>query len=1002
MTPPSECAILNRQTQTENALAHHDESSLNVHLADILSGMAPESDIRAENTGVVREGRGLKPDILVAATGRSPVIIEAEYDPAGSVEEEAKQRLGLELEKQTRTVEAVVALRYPKPLEQAGNIKAELQNARLSYCFFQDSGRSGDQPSMNKATRFPETGWIEGSISDLSDLIRMISIPQKEVDRAAEVLRNGIEQAAAVLDSEAEARPGFSAGIAFLLGMEDGKQTRRMACAIVANAMIFHERIAGMHDDEIRIDPLRRVCAGDNPLERLTSAWNNILDYNYFPIFSIANDILDHLPTAGASRILNALRRAASQVESAGILYAHDLTGRIFQRLIADRKYLATFYTRPYSAALLARIAVSKLRGVDWKDRDSIEQLKMADFACGTGALLSAVYDQIAARHERAGGNLDALHPVMMKEVLYGFDVMASAVHITASTLAGARPSVRLQYTQLHSLPYGKVVDDESRELVRLGSLELLTQSSVKPLFNMASPGTRAGGRGDETAENVNVEMEDKSCDLVIMNPPFTRATNHSGAHVNVVNPAFAAFNATKEDMDSMGKRMKKQGSGTCYNGNAGMGSAFAALGDKKLKPGGVLALVLPLTAVSGSSWQKMRQMLASNYIDIDVLCIAAPNLGDVSFSADTGMAECLIIARKMNAPHADKSLSSDARFTSLRRRPQNFAHAAEIARRLEFAKNVRRLEDGPYGGAPVSVGDDREGDMLIAPINADGEGWGAARIDDYSVAQTAYALANSKLHLPGSPKAFDVPLVPLKHIGKRGLIDRDITGPPPRGPFMKGQPSPTATYPSLWGHDAKKETRLICVPDSQLHVRQGLEAKAAKIWATASRCHHNRQHGYTSQPLAVAFTERKTIGGPEWPNVIFEDERFDYVFAIWGNSQLGLLMHWWHGSRQQPGRSRVFFTALESLPTLDIRALSDAQLSLAEEIFNRFRERDFKPAYIADLDPARADLDRAVLCELLGLDESVHVAVRELSAKWAAEPSVRGSKRRPSAPLAV
>ena len=107
-------SILNRQTQTENALAHHDESSLNVHLADILSRMAPESGIRAENTGVIRESRGLKPDIFVTAAGRSPVIIEAEYEPASSVEQEAKQRLGLELEKQTRPVEAVVALRLPE------------------------------------------------------------------------------------------------------------------------------------------------------------------------------------------------------------------------------------------------------------------------------------------------------------------------------------------------------------------------------------------------------------------------------------------------------------------------------------------------------------------------------------------------------------------------------------------------------------------------------------------------------------------------------------------------------------------------------------------------------------------------------------------------------------------------------------------------------------------------------------------------------------------------
>ena len=39
---------------------------------------------------------------------------------------------------------------------------------------------------------------------------------------------------------------------------------------------------------------------------------------------------------------------------------------------------------------------------------------------------------------------------------------------------------------------------------------------------------------------------------------------------------------------------------------------------------------------------------------------------------------------------------------------------------------------------------------------------------------------------------------------------------------------------------------------------------------------------------------------------------------------------------------------------------------------------------------------------ELLRFDESVHVAVRKLSAKWAAEPSVRGGKRRPDGTLAV
>ncbi len=611
-------------------MAHHDESSLNVHLADILSGMAPESGIRAENTSVVRESRGLKPDILVTAPGRSPVIIEAEYEPANSVEQEAKQRLGLELEKQTRPVEAVVALRYPKPLEHAGSIEAELQNARLSYCFFQDSGRGGGQSAMDEAARFPETGWLEGSIDDLSDLIRMISIPQKEVDRAAEALENGIEQAALLLDADSEMRPENSKEIARLLGMSNVPQTRRMACAILANALTFHERIAGMHRS---IRPLAVVCgrAVLDPQGEVLEVWDEILEINYYPIFAVATDILAQLPSDLAREVLWTLRRAAI---GAHITNAHELTGRVFQRLISDRKYLATFYTRPHSAALLARLAVSKMRGVHWQYRESIERLKIADFACGTGALLSAVYDQIAALHERAGGTLDDLHPIMMEKVLHGADVMPSAAHIASATLSGARPDIDYKDSRVYTMPYGRQEDNT----VKLGSLELLTLSSVMTLFNTTDPAKRTGRHGEETAAQINVEIKDESFDLVIMNPPFTRAGT------------FAAFEASAEEQKEMWDRMNRFKRDTCYFRNAGIASAFAALGDIKLKPGGVMALVLPLTAVSGQSWKKMRAMLASNYTGIDILSIAAPKTDEVSFSADTGMAECLIVASKKHA----------------------------------------------------------------------------------------------------------------------------------------------------------------------------------------------------------------------------------------------------------------------------------------------------------------------------------------------------------------
>ena len=957
---------------------HQIENTTNVALADLLQPMLPGCAVRAERTQTVAGHPGQHPDVLITAAGRSPVVIEAEYDPGANPEADARPRLGLNIIGETRPVEAAIALRYPDYIATADRPSAALNNARLSYCILYQNG-----------ARFPQSGWLEGGVADLADLIRLVSVPQKAVSNAAEALEQGIERAAGILNNMAQLRPFITPEIARLLGMADVPQTRRMACAIIANALVFHQRIAGMHTD---VKPLRLVCGPGvaNPQDATLAVWTDILQINYWAIFAIAKDILEQLPAGDAARILAELRDTAHQIDTAGVDNAHDLTGRIFQRLIADRKYLATFYTLPASAALLARLAVSKLTGVDWSAAAAIGRLRVADFACGTGALLSAVYEQIAARYARAGGDPVRLHPAMMEEVLYGCDVMPAAVHITGSTLSGAQPDTQFGQSRLYTMPYGRQPDGG----VAIGSLELLRSSHLMTLFNTNDPTLRTGSVGEETAVQVNVDIPDGGFDLVIMNPPFTRATNHEGAHADVTNPAFAAFDATRADQTAMGQRVNELGKGSCYHGNAGVASAFAALADRKLKPGGVLAMVLPLSAAAGLSWQGFRRMLAAEYDDLSVLSIAAEGK-EMSFSSDTGMAECLVVARKQTGSGNGKT-GQRAQFTSLQRRPAGFAQSAAIAQSIISSGPVRGIEDGPYGGTHLTVGDDIAGAMQTTPQAGNGANWGSVRLLDYALAQTAYALTQSKLWLPAEPSPRALPTALLRDIAKLGLVDRDINGPMPRGAFDKTAPSPTATYPALWNHDAKKETRIICEPDSQLAVRQGMEMKAATVWATASRGHINRGFTFGSQPLAVAFTELESIGGAAWPNVIFTDVRFDYAFAVWGNSTLGLLCYWWHSSRQQSSKAGITIRSAESLPTLDFRALTDAQLATAQSIFDDFRDKELQPAYLADADPNRALLDRQVLCDLLDFDAAVYQGVRRLAAKWCAEPSVHGGKARP------
>ena len=110
----------------------------------------------------------------------------------------------------------------------------------------------------------------------------------------------------------------------------------------------------------------------------------------------------------------------------------------------------------------------------------------------------------------------------------------------------------------------------------------------------------------------------------------------------------------------------------------------------------------------------------------------------------------------------------------------------------------------------------------------------------------------------------------------------------------------------------------------------------------------------------------------------------------------MGLLTYWWHSNRGVAGRGSVSIRSADTLPVLDFRALTDDQLAAAEAIFDEFRDKELQPAYLADADPNRALLDKRVICDLLGFDNATYEGVRRLAAKWCAEPSVHGGKKRP------
>jgi hypothetical protein len=197
----------------------------------------------------------------------------------------------------------------------------------------------------------------------------------------------------------------------------------------------------------------------------------------------------------------------------------HDLAGRLYHRLLSDAKYLGAYYTSIPSSVLLLKLALRPDSWkVDWSNLDTISTLRIADLACGTGTLLMAASDTVIDNYLRACAalrkppNVNDLHIGLVESVIYGFDVLPSAVHLTASTLSLRVPEIPINVTNLRSLRFGGPG-------LHLGSLELLesAQTTTPSLFTLTE---RVKGKKDDGSTAAVVKIP--ALDLCVMNPPFT------------------------------------------------------------------------------------------------------------------------------------------------------------------------------------------------------------------------------------------------------------------------------------------------------------------------------------------------------------------------------------------------------------------------------------------------------------------------------------------------
>lgn len=363
------------------------------------------------------------------------------------------------------------------------------------------------------------------------------------------------------------------------------------------------------------------------------------------------------------------------------------------------------------------------------------------------------------------------------------------------------------------------------------------------------------------------------------------------------------------------------------------------------------------------------------------IVSIASANAKNLSFSADTNLAEVLLVAERTTPA---RNYAGVVLYLNLHEQPQTILEAIVIARSC-CSLNPER----PSGR--LKIGDTVAASYVRAGID-DG---GCAAVRQVGLACVFRKFTEGQLSLPRAAADFQIPISRLGDLGERGKVHRDIYGSREKmAPFTLGPVEPAASYPILWSHDVRRERSMMVAPDHSGLVRPGCHEHARSVWATATRLHLRTGLRLNSECVAACRNSQPALGGAAWPNFACCEESWEGILALWFNSTLGLMSYWWHGSRQQLGRTVLTITTLPMLTCVDPRQLAPAQIERAQEVFQALKSESFLPANEAYRDARCQALDRVLLVDVLGLDPGIEPLLDHVRMQWCSEPTVHGGKK--------
>lgn len=722
-------------------------------------------------------------------------------------------------------------------------------------------------------------------------------------------------------------------------------------------------------------------------LRGLIEAFKLILTKDYREVYEVALEIASILPSI--EERIKCLVALSSQIASKKILLQKDFSGKVYHRIVGEwsvRKGFATYYTSIPAAWLLAYLAIFTPTGVFERLPSEPETLRICDFACGSGTLLTASYAALQDRYiEELVEEFDAdrFHKDCIEKVFWGFDALKYAVQITATNLVLQNPAVPLIRMNTYTVPVGLVGGK-----VKLGSLEFL-----KGLMPYMLEAEKVSVSEDEKV--TLRELTPRSIHLIVMNPPFTRATGRGGraggglfgfiidegVRGEVVRNYRSLRSRVMEDLRRIGEKyiggLPEEVRSELFDiGQAGEGLLFLYLASKYVVPNGKIAFVLPKTLLTGTSWFLARVLLLDKF-QLEYVIVSCDADGGYNFSESTSLSETLIVARAKNRD--GESNKEEPRFIILMKKPSTSFEARGLAfdilgKRSELSSYI---QSNSANGLSYSVS--RE--TLMRHL----DNWGRllAFPDPYLTYSTLEILDG---YIAGK----EIPMQRLGVFAKIGIDAHQF-----RDQFLRVSRDVPGAYPCVYGGEEERRLTMLTKPNARIVARNPRAVETFRKYSSRLLI-PDRIWVDTAHAIALYSTE------PVLSNIFYAvrldgDENEMKALALWLNTTWGILSTLANRSETRGGWIRLKMTHWKLQPVLDVKSLDEETLSRLSEVFDRYSQsrlrrlpEQFNPA---KPDPIRKSIDKGFL-EALGImfDErillDIYGRLYQSLASWLGSPS--------------